>query len=70
MEKQKRKSFRRPEVRVLKIQSQFRKAKRSYKFVPEIKLCGNWLEKTGFTKGRHASIAVMNRLLIIRLEEE
>lgn len=59
----------RPEVRSLKIQPQFRVNKESTKQVPEIKLAGNWLKKLGFIPEQRVSITTMNGLLIIRLEE-
>ena len=37
--------------------------------VPEIKLCGNWLEKLGFIPEQRVNITTMNKLLIIRIDE-
>jgi hypothetical protein len=65
----KQKVSKRPEVRCLKIQTKFRSNKYLAKPVPEIKLCGNWLEKLGFKDGQHVTIATMPQLLIIRLVE-
>lgn len=61
---------RRPEVRSLKIQPKRRSNKYSEIDVPEIKLCGSWLEKLGFVQGQRVLITTMDRLLVIRLEEE
>lgn len=68
--KKKKVSIRRPEVRSLKIQPRFRVNRNSTIDVPEIRLCGNWLESLGFKKGRRVSITTMNELLIVRLQEE
>lgn len=61
---------RRPEVRSLKIQPKRRSNKYSEIDVPEIKLSGSWLEKLGFAHGQRVLITTMDRLLVIRLEEE
>lgn len=58
------------EIRSLKIQPKIRFNKYSQKEVPEIKLCGEWLEKLGFVYGRRVSITTMHQMLVIRLEEE
>lgn len=65
-----KKNGKRPELRSLKIQPKTRPNKYHYKDVPEIKLCGNWLEKLGFMHGQRVSITAMPGLLVIRLEEE
>jgi hypothetical protein len=51
---------RRADVRRLKIQSQLRCNAYSEKFVPEIKLAGNWLEKRGFENGKRVVVTTMN----------
>jgi hypothetical protein len=56
-------------VRSLKIQPQIRFNRYSQTTVPEIKLCGNWLEKLGFTPEQRVNITTMNKLLIIRVDE-
>ena len=66
----KKRSNRRPEIRSLKIQPKRRFNKYSEIDVPEIKLCGSWLEKLGFVYGQRVLITTMDRLLVIRLEEE
>jgi len=63
------KMSRRPEVRSLKIQPKVRDNRWSSVTVPEIKLCGNWLEKLGFQPEARVNITTMNKLLIIRVEE-
>jgi hypothetical protein len=63
------KTSRRPEVRSLKIQPKIRENRWSSTTVPEIKLCGNWLEKLGFTPEQRVNITTMNKLLIIRVDE-
>jgi toxic protein SymE len=66
----KKAAVRRPEVRSLKIQPKFRTNTFEIKDVPEIRLCGNWLEKLGFFHGKRVVITTMNELLIIRLQPE
>jgi hypothetical protein len=65
------KRTKRPEVRSLKIQPHFRfnRDKEEAKQVPEIKLCGNWLEKPGFLPEQRVSVTTMDGLLIIRREQ-
>ena len=53
----------------MKIQPKTRFNRYSQIDVPEIKLCGNWLEKLGFVHGQRVLITTMDRLLVIRLEE-
>jgi len=60
-----------PKVRYLKLlpfyrQSQTNCCYKGYKKVPELRLCGNWLEKAGFLPENYVSVTVMNGLLIIR----
>ena len=66
--RRKRKVSKRPEVRSLKIQPHFRFNREETKQVPEIKLCGNWLEKLGFLPEQRVSVTTMEGLLIIRRE--
>ena len=70
MQHSKKQRAKRPEVRRLKIQPKIRVNRYSQKEVPEIKLCGNWLEKLGFAHGQRVVITMMERLLVIRVEEE
>jgi hypothetical protein len=69
-EKKKKSDVRRPQVRSLKIQPRFRENAYSTVDVPEIKLCGNWLNRLGFCQGRRVIITTMNELLIVRLQPE
>ena len=56
-----------PRVRYLKLKEIYREGKyRTRKIVPELRLCGNWLEQAGFTVSEYVSVTVMNGLLIIR----
>ena len=57
-----------PKVRYLKLQPFYRQSQRSYshKKVPELRLCGNWLEKAGFLPENYVSVTVMNGFLVIR----
>jgi hypothetical protein len=66
---EKRGASKRPEVRSLKIQPKIRENRWSSTTVPEIKLCGNWLEKLGFSPEQRVNITTMNKLLIIRVDE-
>lgn len=60
--------LKRPSVRSLKIQPKTRFNKYSQKDVPEIKLCGAWLEQLGFQWGERVMVTSMPNLLIIRPE--
>jgi len=67
MRNDKRKTIRKADVRSLKIQPKRRYNSR--KDVPEIKLCGNWLQELGFEYGARVTITTMPNLLIIRTTE-
>ena len=58
-----------PKVRYLKLQPFYRQSQANYglKKVPELRLCGNWLENAGFLPENYVSVTVMDRLLVIRL---
>jgi len=43
--------------------------KYSQKDVPEIKLCGDWLQSLGFEIGDRVTVTSMSNLLIIRTTE-
>jgi hypothetical protein len=60
------KTNKRPDVRSLKIQPKTRFNNNSNKHVPEIKLCGNWLQSAGFEMGERVTVTAMPELLIIR----
>ena len=57
-----------PKVRYLKLQPFYRQSQTNYghKKVPELRLCGNWLEKAGFSPENYVSVTVMDGLLVIR----
>jgi len=63
-------------VRYLKLQPFFRESRSKclYKppatIVPELRLCGDWLEKAGFLPSHYVSVTVKDKLLIIRLSKE
>jgi len=61
-----------PRVRYLKLYPFYREAKftSKRKIVPELRLCGNWLENAGFSPTDYVSVTVMDKLLIIRSIEE
>ncbi len=69
MQTREQKSPRRPNVRSLKIQPKTRINKYSQKDVPEIKLCGEWLNLLGFEYGTRVTVTSMQELLIIRPAE-
>ena len=56
-----------PKVRYLKLQPFHRQSRASYrpKKVPELRLCGNRLEKAGFLPENYVSVTVMDGLLVI-----
>ncbi|MDN5213868.1 SymE family type I addiction module toxin [Fulvivirgaceae bacterium BMA12] len=60
----------RPESRSLKIQARHRYNQWSTSIVPEIKLCGNWLEKIGFTIDSRVTIHASKELIVIQLQEQ
>lgn len=66
----KKKASKRPEVRSLKIQPDIRFNRWSKTTVPVIRLSGVWLEKSGFSPEQRVSVTTMDKLLIIRLEEQ
>lgn len=55
-----------PKTRYIKVQSFPRKEKD----VPELRLCGLWLEKAGFHADAYVSITTLDGLLIIRQAEQ
>ena len=58
-----------PRVRYLKLQPFYRQPRiKSYrsKIVPELRLCGNWLENAGFSPKNYVSVTIMDGLLVIR----
>jgi len=55
-----------PTVRLLKVKSFYRQTGSGYKTVPDLRLCGHWLEEVGFLAEGYASVTVMDGLLVIR----
>ena len=70
MGKKKKAGARRPNVRILKIYSKIRDNLHSPKEVPQIKLCGNWLQQHGFEVGKSISVTAMPELLIIGVQQD
>ncbi|MBX2923544.1 MAG: SymE family type I addiction module toxin [Chitinophagaceae bacterium] len=66
----KKQTIRRPDVRSLKIQPDTRFNECSQITIPVIKLSGLWLDRLGFTPERRVIVTTMNKLLIIRLDEQ
>jgi hypothetical protein len=67
---ERKKQSKRPEVRSLKINKRFRNTRKGTKQVPEINLCGNWLEQCGFGKGKRVSVVVMDKVIVVKAEED
>ena len=55
-----------PQIRYLKLNTIYRPGFQTPKIVPELRLCGNWLEQAGFEPSEYVTVTVMNGLLIIR----
>jgi len=58
-----------PTVRYLKLHPFYRQSLTNnygHKRVPELRLCGNWLERAGFLPENYVSVTVMDGLLVIR----
>lgn len=68
--KKKANTPRRPDVRSIKISEQLRINEWSRTTVPFIRLSGVWLENLGFKPYERVTITTMEKLLIIRLDEE
>lgn len=66
MRNNKRTKMENSNVRSLKIQPKTRFNTYSQKDVPEIKLCGNWLQKLGFEHGARVTVTAKQNVLIIR----
>jgi toxic protein SymE len=55
-----------PKSRQLKVYSKFQRTSQwRTKFVPEIKLCGEWLKDLGFDHGEHITVRFEDDRLII-----
>lgn len=57
------------EVRYLKLKCFYRTLGPDARIVPDLHLCGGWLEKAGFIASNYVSVTVMDKLLIIRTAE-
>lgn len=66
----KQNGLKRPEARSLKIQPIHRLNRWSRSIVPEIKLCGNWLENLGFKPKSRVIVHASKELIVIRPQEE
>lgn len=53
-----------PAVRYVKLRPFIRPQKTG--IVPQLNVCGNWLEEAGFASGKYVSITVMKDMLVIR----
>ncbi len=56
-------------TRIIKIQRRYRKINKCYKSVPEITLCGNWLEISGFNAGKTINVKMAKGKLTISLND-
>lgn len=52
--------------RKLKIHPKYRQLAHSQKFVPELRLCGQWLERFGFRIGEQVHITIKDQEIIIK----
>jgi toxic protein SymE len=50
----------------LKIQPKYRQLAYSQKFVPELRLCGIWLEQSGFRIGEQVQVTIKDQEIIIK----
>lgn len=60
-----------PKVRYLKVQPFYRERRVDFltceiREVPQLRLCGDWLEAAGFSPKEYVSVTIMPDLLIIR----
>lgn len=68
--KKKKRTPKRPEARSLKIQPKHRFNSQSTSIVPELILCGKWLEELGFEKESRVTVHTSKELIVIRPEEQ
>lgn len=59
----------RPQIRSLKIQPKYRLNRWSKSVVPEIILCGKWLEELGFAKESRVVVHTSKELIVIRPQD-
>jgi hypothetical protein len=69
-EEKKKEKVKVSEVGTSKAQFKTRCNTNSNKDVPEIRLCGNWLEKLGFYYGKKVSVTTRKKVLIIKLQAD
>ena len=69
-QKTKNRTPKRPGARSLKIQPKYRFNSCSTSIVPELTLCGKWLEELGFEKESRVTVHTSKELIVIRPEEE
>jgi hypothetical protein len=55
-----------PHTRQLKLQPFHRNSTGKAKVVPQLQLCGNWLEKAGFLTDDYVNVIVREGILIIQ----
>lgn len=53
-------------ARKLKIYPKYRHLAYSQKLVPELRLCGQWLERSGFRIGEEVQVTIKNQEIIIK----
>jgi toxic protein SymE len=53
-------------ARKLKIHPKYRQLAYSQKFVPELRLCGQWLEHSGFRIGEQVQVIIKDQEIIIK----
>lgn len=53
-------------ARKIKVQSKYRQLTYGQKFVPELRLCGLWLEQSGFKIGEQVRVTIKDHEIIIK----
>jgi hypothetical protein len=61
--------MRKSNIRFLKVQSQTRLNVYSTPVVPSLTVRGEWLQRAGFEPGQRSRITVLNKILIIRVDD-
>ena len=69
MKMNKNKIVKRSQERSLKVQPKYRFNRWSTSVVPEIVLCGKWLEELGFNKESRVVVHASKELIVIRPQE-
>lgn len=52
--------------RKLKVYEKYRSLVRSYRVVPEMRLCGLWLDRSGFKIGDEVELMIRDQEILIR----